>query len=609
MRDASRSARRQNPLSMAAECIRSRVRNYCPDVVSSFSWEMFAHDWRYLGSRSSLLGLGDNLATTVFKEQLAPLRERMVSARATIRPVSRISFELTDKSAFEKSVSLCLKWMEASARVDLPEVAWDGKPFDVTDILGANPAKAARIDASDGSIWAARLDFPDPEHPRVWVSEFFAERRKGSVGRFGAQLTCVVRGEAPPFEVTRPTVVRHVLETLSAEADGWPLSDKATTLGTGDLASLEALLYDPHRRLPVLAISENESGATQLNPDALARQIAGSAHIVVLPSEVSWGLTHAVGKMMSVFGGAVRLYLPGLSDDLEDPFQHPLWLPNAHAPQERLGGEIASRVLPLAFLAGTQSTEFPRYALLRDLSARHVLDQRQSTRGSENAKNELAVLQARFVEVEEERDTWESLAHEEVAKRLALEAEAERLRTEAARLTAKASALERSLGSPAKETTDSVPQRRLSSYLDLEDWAGEVLGPNVYVHPAALKDCRKNGHENMLDRIEAALLVIRDFVVPARKDGGIERRDLAKKKLLELGMDDTACFVERDEAKRSPPYKVQYNGTSVVLFDHIKYGNGYDNANQIRIYYTWDAKNEVFVIGKMPSHLKNNMTN
>jgi hypothetical protein len=203
---------------------------------------------------------------TVFSERLAPLRARLQVQRPTIRPVSRVWFELTDKSAFEVSIDLSLKWMTGRALAKLPASAWRGESFDVTDVLGANPAKAVRISAADGDIWAARLDFPDSESPRTWVTEFFAERRKGHLSRFGTQLTCVIRGECPPFDFTRPTVVRHVLDKLSAEADGWQLTNSAHKLEASDVLDFVNLLYSSDRRLPVIAISEGE-GTTRVAPD------------------------------------------------------------------------------------------------------------------------------------------------------------------------------------------------------------------------------------------------------------------------------------------------------------------------------------------------------
>jgi hypothetical protein len=287
--------------------------------------------------------------TGIFGERPGPLGGRIQSRRSLVRPVSRLWFEISDKHAFEMSIELCLKWMQPRTKVPLPTSAWQGEAFDVSDILGANPSRAVRINAADGSLWASRLDFPDPDHPRTWISEFFVERKSGELSRFGAQLTCVVRGDSPEYEITRPTVARHVIEKLSAEADGRQLMEVATQVARGDVDDLVGLIYEPDRRLPVIAISETEAAATLLSPDALARQVAGAAHVFHLSNEASWELTKAVGKRMSTFKGAVRLYFQGLSEDREDPFQHPLWLYRETSGFD-LTPSLAARVLQASFL-------------------------------------------------------------------------------------------------------------------------------------------------------------------------------------------------------------------------------------------------------------------
>jgi hypothetical protein len=428
------------------------------------------------------------------------------------------------------------------------------------------------------------------------------------LSRFGAQLTCVTRGECPDYDISRPTVVRHVLETMSAEADGWALADTAYKLEKAEISSFAKLLYDPARRLPVVAISEAENGSCHVAPDTLARQISGAAHIVHISAEASWELTRAVGKRMSVFNGAARLYLPGLSADSEDPYQHPLWLLHAGG-AEAFTKAMSARVLPFAFLRDAGSDDFRRFSVLRDFVARSTLEQRPSSTELDRVRNELDVLKIEFAEMVEERDSWQSLAQEEEAKRLVADADAERLKDETSRLEAKAAALQHRLESrPNAGPIEKKADRSLRSYDDLEDWAEEVLGEQVHIHQAALKDCKKNGHQSMLGRIESALIVIRDYVVPFKIHGGLERRDLTRAKLGGLGMEDTPCFAERDEANRTTGYSVQYEGEARTLFDHIKYGNGYDNANQIRIYYFWDNQRNRFIVGKMPSHLRNNLT-
>lgn len=220
----------------------------------------------------------------------------------------------------------------------------------------------------------------------------------------------------------------------------------------------------------------------------------------------------------------------------------------------------------------------------------------------ENAK-----LKAQLEEIAEERDEWDSLAHEEQKKRLAVETEIERLKAEVARLTAKSQALEHQFRD--RDYTIEIKEARpLRSYEDLEEWSDEVLGDHILIHPAALKDCRKNGHLSMLTKIEDALIILRDFWIPAKLEGGMERWEIARSKFTENGMEDSACFVDREESKRTVGYSVQSEGLTRVLYDHIKYGNGYDNANQIRIYYFWDSEQKRMIIGKMPSHLRNNLT-
>lgn len=53
--------------------------------------------------------------STVFSECLAPLRARLQGQRPVIRHVLRVWFDQTDKSAFEVSIDLRLKWMTARA--------------------------------------------------------------------------------------------------------------------------------------------------------------------------------------------------------------------------------------------------------------------------------------------------------------------------------------------------------------------------------------------------------------------------------------------------------------------------------------------------------------
>lgn len=491
--------------------------------------------------------------------------------------------------------------------ISLPAEAFAGKAFNISDVFGANPARAVRLDAADGAIWAARLDYPDPTYPRTWVSEFYVKRVAARPVEFGTQLTCVMRGDCPPFDITRPNIVRNLIGRFSCEADGRQLTDSAEIIDRHDIDDFIHLLESPERKLPIIAVSEDECGNRLFNSDTLARMVAGAAHVFQLSNEGSWALTREIGKKLSTFSGAVRLYEAGLTDDMADPFQHPLWLYKG-TQDPSLIKRLASRVLPAAFLRKEEHDQFPRFAFVQDIIARGTFGPKYPNPEA-NFAAASTLLRSSLDEVTEERDTFESLAHEEQDKRLAAEAEIERLQDEIRRLRSKCEALEYRVSQTSGAVETTTDARPLTSYDDLEDWARDNLGENIVIHPAALKDCRKNGHEGMMRRIADALIVIRDYWIPAKQNGGKDRRDLVNDKLQELGMEDSACFVNRDEAKKTPGYSVNYEGNTCVLYDHIKYGTGYDNANQIRIYYFWDGTRKKFVVGKMPSHLRNNLTN
>ena len=62
-----------------------------------------------------------------------------------------------------------------------------------------------------------------------------------------------------------------------------------------------------------------------VDAETLASMLAGVAHVAVLSSEASWGLTHTLGKPYSVYQGAVRCYAAVFSVN-DDVRQHRLWL-------------------------------------------------------------------------------------------------------------------------------------------------------------------------------------------------------------------------------------------------------------------------------------------
>ncbi|SET98512.1 hypothetical protein [Stigmatella erecta] len=88
---------------------------------------------------------------------------------------------------------------------------------------------------------------------------------------------------------------------------------------------LVAELKRPDRTVPIIVVSEDAQGValTDLHK-ILAYDLAGIANVVMVDALAAWALTDGLGKSLSCYNGAVRLYWPRLSIE-DDPFRHPLW--------------------------------------------------------------------------------------------------------------------------------------------------------------------------------------------------------------------------------------------------------------------------------------------
>ena len=86
-------------------------------------------------------------------------------------------------------------------------------------------------------------------------------------------------------------------------------------------------------------------------------------------------------------------------------------------------------------------------------------------------------------------------------------------------------------------------------------------------------------------------------------------RGIFDAKCRELGVEESACFSIIGNIKNFPEYSTSYGGQKRWMDRHIKYGNGYDLNSMFRIYFYWDDEEQILIIGSMPTHLDNQLTN
>lgn len=214
---------------------------------------------------------------------------------------------------------LVLQWvgLEADAPEDSDHPLADGETARVSSI----EAEGGLVRRLDRRL-APREDVPAGWRTHVWVAtdrkHCWAVIRSGPDNEPGFVTSSF-------YEAFRPWIVGDWIEQLRVVRDGVRLSTQALNTGLGDKEWLLDLLLSPSRHLPVIGISLPPDGSRQaaVNPHALARELAGNAHVAVLDRNLSWAITEELGQPLSVFNGAVRVWWPQLRPD-DDPLRHTL---------------------------------------------------------------------------------------------------------------------------------------------------------------------------------------------------------------------------------------------------------------------------------------------
>jgi hypothetical protein len=122
-------------------------------------------------------------------------------------------------------------------------------------------------------------------------------------------------------------------------------------------AWVEDSLLSPRRTKPIVAISTIQgTDRTWIDPEQLERVLGEQADVVVLETgEPTWVLTECLPPLLEVYGGALRIWWPGLTREA-NPYDHRLYLVRDAAHAEHVQRELVRAI------AGTTGTRLERPA-------------------------------------------------------------------------------------------------------------------------------------------------------------------------------------------------------------------------------------------------------
>lgn len=547
--------------------------------------------------------------------QLSAATTRMRTGRALIEPVSQVALQLQsagDADHFQVTATVVLRWMARRAGRKMPDEAWAIRSFELAEI-GAQRVTAVSLE--EPRFWAARIDDADKQVPlRTWVTEVgLGDAGNGEI-HFGSRLICAARGDHPEHDRTVPGFVREVMATgpfsVDGEATGWGAPQVVST--EREVEDLVSLLERFNRRLPVVVFAlpdrSEDAGQTLFDVGQFLKNICVAAHVRILTAPASFALTDRMGKELSVFRRAVRMYRPGFSRWRDSPMRHPLYLPEWVARRE--GGIegfaqfLVNQVLAMTVAAPDREEEVPSFSTVRRIAAQVEREKLVAEGGSQADLLKLFEddNQRLAAELKDDRERFASqlstlerehdLAQQQVddLKREAFDLR-ERVRVLHTRLNKAAQVVPKA---PTPDTTEGF-----------EVWCREHLAGAVTLHNRAYRGVQKSKFfEAKL--IYQALLLLRDTYVPMRREGGADRKAAFEEACRTLQLDDSLV----GEATRTHRelYTVNYAGLPRVLDRHLKRGVAHDAARSFRLYYFWDEETETVVVGWLPSHLDNSMT-
>ncbi|WP_136661241.1 hypothetical protein [Nitratireductor sp. XY-223] len=517
---------------------------------------------------------------------------------------SQVSLEVSGENIFRTLQERILKWAFDPQRnlKGIPDGAWEGKSFEID---ADNSEGAAAVALDDLKYYAFRLRERLKDRNRIWTTEVGLAERSADEAIFGCRLICSQRGDSEPAPRSIPRFVRGMAFKQNARLDGRRTSpDPWIVNRENDVSELISFLESPRRKHPVVVFAlPEESGdvdQTIVPVRPFIRRTVGFVHTAVLTSEASFALTDKLGREFSVFRQAVRTYNPGFDPESGLFSDHPM--ATAARVREWENTEegafvefLVHQTLRLMRPRSDLEREHPPFQQVKRLSVERA---RRAAKAAGQSDTELLAL------AEEEVSTARAEAQESLDLAVNAVAEKEQALTDLREMKARYMALQSRVDAlQAQSAGGNRQETEIPDSLDeLQVWAENNLSGSVELHSRALRGAKDAEYEDV-SLIYKALLLLRDFYVPMRRNGGAELKSAFDNRCRELGIEEQPAFAGTRAAEQGDAYFVRFGQRRIELDRHLKKGTSREPRHCFRLYFFWDETTRQAVVGWLPSHL------
>lgn len=489
-----------------------------------------------------------------------------------------------------------------------------------TKVLRSLPP--AGTSPSDALLWAFQARVTDPEiRSRQWGHELAIAPAGPRVLRVSVRVhhwleVGEVGWKAPRPDAGPPGYLLEGVRGLGGSVtDGrHPLPLTPVILEPGNGRGLVDLLVDPDRRTAIVYLSATRPvGRPAIDPDAVARAVALEAVVYVAGSpDLDEELDHFLSKDLRCYGGALRIYRPGLNLRIRGTREAER---HRYIPRSRLTST------PLAGLLEEVASEAAKAIVAEDPEAEPVtFGEIEALQG----RQELAVLRGEAAELrrrsrgglsaEDARRLFE--LNERLEERLrAVEEDNARLARRAFHATEQLEEAEAAVGDgPAEPPPGGFYATAVASALqELPRTPADALELASHLFPHHLRvteRARKSAADASTDDTAVAWKILLAMVNELHPlhfgEGAGDRSALEIREAFRERTRFDVAFTESKSTKASDRLlslrTLAYEGEEVDLLWHVKWGSR--PPRLLRVYYHPDPGRKLLVIGWFGDHLE-----
>lgn len=393
-----------------------------------------------------------------------------------------------------------------------------------------------------------------------------------------------------------PRVIRDIARLRSIRLEGHPYSLTPELVSAEHVELLVSELTDSTRPYPIVLVSRRVQDDVPLtNANELAERLAGVAKVYELADKwAAFRLTEEVGKTLSCFGGAVRLYWPRFNAEA-NPYTHPLWMPwqlKDAAAAERTLGQLCNMVFDAAAFRHVEPLAISR---VRSAAEREA---REAARNS-RAKSEDELLDD-LIGMEQKLKAVE-------ATNVDLLQENKILRENAAALVAHTAWQNLTPPTSQAQAPVIVPEPGIPTSVEEAVQQAEAKSKNVRFLSSAHSSALASPYRQP-ERVQEALAALEEVAsiwcetVSSGKAGG-SLRQLFKAR----GFDYADDVSQTSKSKWSSEYTATYNDQQLDISPHITLG-AKQPETCLSIHWAWHKDEKVALVAHVGRHKTNTKT-